>query len=284
VIRIDAHQHYWRLDRGDYAWLSPREVLLYRDFMPSDLSGSLAECEIQATILVQAAATEAETRFLLELGRRTPSIAAVVGWVDFEAPDVQERMRALVREGDGKLKAFRPMVQDIDDPDWLARGSLDAAFDAMLINDLVFEALVTPRHLEVLRRRLHKHRNLKAVLDHAGKPDLAGSGFSGWSVKIGQIARATSVYCKLSGLLTQSAQAVDARALDPFVARIFECFGGDRVIWGSDWPVLTLRAPYRQWLDMSLELVHRHAPQHVDAVFANNAARVYGLETGGFGS
>ena len=124
--RIDAHQHYWRLRRADYGWLTTREGLLYRDFMPEDLAATLEECAIDQTLLVQAAATEAETRFLLDLARQHPSVAGVIGWVDFEASDVSERIRSLIRQGGGQLKGLRPMIQDIADPDWLGRKALDS--------------------------------------------------------------------------------------------------------------------------------------------------------------
>lgn len=278
MIRIDAHQHYWSLRRGDYAWLTPGDGGLYRDFTPDDLSPALVECAVDATVLVQAAPTEAESRFLLDLARRHPSIAGVVGWTDFEASDVAERISRLVRDGQGMLKGLRPMVQDISDPDWLDRGSLDAAFEAMIVNDLVFDALVTPRHLGALERRLRRHPQLRAVIDHAGKPDIAGAKVEPWAGLIEQLAHGTKVHCKLSGLLTQAKPGAGVAELDAFVARIFSCFGADRVMWGSDWPVVTLRATYQEWLEMSLELVRRHAPGGEDMVFGANAVRFYQLE------
>lgn len=275
--RIDAHQHYWRLRRADYGWLTTREGLLYRDFMPEDLAATLEECAIDQTLLVQAAATEAETRFLLDLARQHPSVAGVIGWVDFEASDVSERIRSLIRQGGGQLKGLRPMIQDIADPDWLGRKALDSAFEAVLHNQLVFDALVKPKHLALLERRIQLHPGLKTVLDHAGKPDIAAGEFETWSAQIERLGRLPSVYCKLSGLLTQAAPGAGLAELDRFVARLFECFGGDRIIWGSDWPIVTLCASYREWLDLSLELVRRHAPRHAEAVFAGNATRLYGL-------
>jgi L-fuconolactonase len=278
MIRIDAHQHYWSLRRGDYAWLTPSEGRLYRDFTPDDLSPALVQCAVDATVLVQAAPTEAESRFLLELARRHPSIAGVVGWTDFEASDVAERISRLVRDGQGMLKGLRPMVQDISDPDWLDRRSLDAAFEAMIVNDLVFDALVTPRHLGALERRLRRHPQLRAVIDHAGKPDIAGAKLEPWAALLEQLARGTKVHCKLSGLLTQAKPGAGVAELDAFVARIFSCYGADRVMWGSDWPVMTLRATYQGWLEMSLELVRRHAAGGEDIVFGANAVRFYQLE------
>jgi L-fuconolactonase len=278
MIRIDAHQHYWSLRRGDYAWLTPSEGGLYRDFTPDDLSPALVECAVDATVLVQAAPTEAESRFLLGLAHRHPSIAGVVGWTDFEASDVAERVGRLVRDGQGMLKGLRPMIQDISDPDWLDRGSLDAAFEAMIVNDLVFDALVTPKHLGALERRLRRHPQLRAVVDHAGKPDIAGGKIEPWAGLLEQLAHSTKAHCKLSGLLTQAKSGAGTAGLDAFVARIFSCFGADRVMWGSDWPVVTLRATYQEWLEMSLELVRRHAAGGEDIVFGANAVRFYQLE------
>jgi len=281
VTRVDAHQHYWSLQRGDYDWLTPRQAELYRDFSPDDLADQLQDNQVRATVLVQAAATEAETRFLFELARRHTSIAGVVGWVDFESSDVADRVRRLVQEGGGKLKGLRPMTQDIDDPLWLDRTSLDAAFEAILEYNLAFDALVTPRHFEVLERRLRRYSALKAVLDHAGKPDIAGGAFDSWARQIDRLARSTSVYCKLSGLLTQAPLSAGAAELDAFVAHIFACFGADRVMWGSDWPMVTLRAPYQEWLGIALALVRRHAAGHEEAVFSSNAIHFYRLDLKG---
>ena len=278
MIRIDAHQHYWSLQRGDYGWLTPRETALYRDFTPEHLSRELAQCSVHATVLVQAAPTEAESRFLLDLARRHPSIAGVVGWVDFEALDVAERIGNLVREGQGMLKGLRPMVQDISDPAWLDRPSLDAAFQAMIQHDLTFDALVTPKHLGALLRRVRRHRELRATLDHAGKPDMTAANLGAWATQIEKLASDTQVCCKLSGLLTQAHQGAGIEELDAVAAHVFDCFGVDRVMWGSDWPVVTSRASYREWLEMSLQLVHRHAAGGEEAIFGANAARFYRLE------
>jgi len=278
---IDAHQHYWRLDRGDYDWLTPKLGPLYRDFAPVHLAEQLQTCGIGSGVLVQAAATEAETRYLIALAQQHASIAGIVGWVDFEGVDVGERIARLVEEGGGVLKGFRPMIQDIADRQWLGRESLDPAFEALIAADMTFDALVTPRHLELLRLRLHKHPNLRAVLDHAGKPDIAGGvrgpAFEPWASELERLGRETSICCKLSGLLTEAAPGSDTGVLDPFVAHIFACFGPERVFWGSDWPVLTLCTSYQEWLDMAMTLVRRHEPGMEQAVFATNARRFYRL-------
>lgn len=275
--RVDAHQHYWSVKRSDYGWLSPSDTVLYRDFMPADLMDLLAGCGINATVLVQAAATEDETRFLFDLARRHPSIAGVVGWVDFEAGDIGARIDGLIRDGGGKLKGLRPMVQDISDTSWLARASLDMTFETIAAKDLAFDALVKPQHLAVLEQRLRRHPALRAVLDHAGKPDIAGARFDTWSAQIAQIARNTSAYCKLSGLLSEAGPNAGIADLDSYVAHLFACFGAERIMWGSDWPVVTLSASYNRWFELSIELVRRHASGYEDAIFASNAIRFYRL-------
>lgn len=284
MIRIDAHQHYWSLQRGDYGWLTPHETPLYRDFEPEHLSQELAQCSIHATVLVQAAPTEAESRFLLDLARRHPSVAGVVGWVDFEALDVAERIANLARDGQGMLKGLRPMVQDISDAGWLERPSLDAAFEAMILHDLAFDALVTPQHLSALARRLRRHPQLRAIVDHAGKPDLSSANLKPWAAHIDELASETQVYCKLSGLLTQANQGPGIDALDAVAAHVFDCFGLDRVLWGSDWPVVTTRASYREWLEMALALASRYAPGGEEAIFGANAAGFYRLDVAGSGT
>jgi len=137
---------------------------------------------------------------------------------------------------------------------------------------------VTPRHLGALERRLRRHPQLRAVIDHAGKPDIAGGKVESWAGLLEQLARSVKVHCKLSGLLTQAKPGAGIAELDAFAARIFSCFGVDRVMWGSDWPVVTLRATYQEWLQMSLDLVRRHAPGSENIVFGANAVRFYQLD------
>ena len=127
-MKIDAHQHFWRIDRGDYGWLTPALGAIYRDFLPAELAPMAARHRIDATILVQAAPTVAETRFLLDLAATTKLVAGVVGWAPFDAPDLADRIAFLA--ADKRLVGLRPMVQDEPDDDWLLRANLRAAFEA----------------------------------------------------------------------------------------------------------------------------------------------------------
>ncbi|MCC8538015.1 amidohydrolase [Xanthomonas axonopodis pv. poinsettiicola] len=275
--RVDAHLHFWHLARGDYHWLTPGLAPLYRDFAPHDVSQALDAAGVASVVVVQAAATEAETCYLFELARDEPRIAGVVGWTDFAAPDAAARIGALVRAGGGLLKGLRPMVQDIADVRWLASPALDAAFDAMLAHDLAFDALIRAVHVPALQARLQRHPSLRVVVDHGGKPAIAAGEFIAWASGIDALAQHPNVHCKLSGLLTEAAAGAGRDALAPYVAHLFARFGAQRLLWGSDWPVLTLRADYAHWLDLAQQLVTHHAPGHTDAVFGDNARTFYRL-------
>jgi L-fuconolactonase len=274
---IDAHQHFWQLARGDYGWLTPQAGNLYRDYLPQDLAPLLKEFAVSATVLVQAAPSEAETLFLLGLAREHGFIAGVVGWVDFEATDAAENIAALATAAAGKLKGLRPMIQDIADPRWVLRPSLDAAFEAMVAHGLVFDALVRPVHLAPLRERLLRHPRLRAVLDHAGKPDIAGGAIEPWAAALERLAEDTAICCKLSGLFTQAGSRRSVADLTPWVAQLFRCFGAERMLWGSDWPVVNTAASYGEWLGHAQELIERSAPGRTVQVLSGTARSLYRL-------
>lgn len=272
---IDAHQHYWRVDRGDYAWLHDAPASLQRDFLPADLQAQRAAANVAGNVLVQAAATEAETRYLFELAHADRSILGVVGWADFETPDAPARIDALLHDGGGLLLGLRPMAQDHPDADWLARPALDAAFGRLQEHGLAFDALVRPPQLPAQRKRLQRERALRVVIDHAGKPDIAHGRFEDWATHIGELAALPNVCCKFSGLLNELAPGMPESALDPYVDHLFACFGAERLIWGSDWPVLTLRDSYAHWLELARTLARQRAPHALDAIFGRNALAFY---------
>ena len=275
---IDAHQHFWDLSRADYDWLTPDQGELYRNYLPADLAPALSDHGVGATVLVQAAPSEAETRYLFRLARTYPFIAGIVGWVDFQSAGALGRISAMIADGRGKLKGLRPMIQDIPDPNWLSGSSLDEAFEAMVQHGLVFDVLIRPAQIDEVRARLIRHPNLRAVLDHAGKPDIAHGSFAAWAEDLERFARDTTAYCKLSGLLTEARIGASAADLSPYVAHIFRCFGAQRVLWGSDWPVLNLVCNYGHWLALSRGFVNSFAAGYEKDVFGGTATRLYQLE------
>jgi L-fuconolactonase len=271
--RIDSHQHFWRLSRGDYGWLTPALKPIHRDFESADLSPLLARHAIAGTILVQAAPSEAETRFLLGLAAATPFIAGVVGWVDFEAPDAPARIAALA--ADPLLLALRPMAQDIPDPGWLARPGLRPAFAAMKAHGLVFDALIKPPQIPALLTLLESETDLPVVIDHGAKPELTGADLAAWREGIAALAARPNTVCKLSGLVTEAGPDWSEATLAPAVGHLLTCFGPERLLWGSDWPVVTLAASYDRWLATAEHLTTTLRPAERAAIFGGNAARTY---------
>jgi len=273
---IDAHQHFWRLERGDYYWLRPDLEPLYRDFLPEDLLPLLDSCGVDGTVLIQAAPTEAETDFMLDLANDCTKVKGVVGWIDMAATDAPDRLVALKKRGAQRFKGIRPMIQDIDNPDWILRRDLDYAFSAIASLGLTFDALVTPKHLSPLQQRLRRHPDINVVVDHAAKPSIASGEWHAWRHAMAALAEETSVTCKLSGLLTEAASG-DAESVRPYARELIAMFGPDRVMWGSDWPVLTLAASYERWFTYACDLVEELAPNGRDWIFGKTAAAFYGL-------
>jgi len=276
---IDAHQHFWRIDRGDYGWLTPALQPIYRDFLPADLAPIVARRGIDATILVQAAPTAAETRFLLDLAAATPLVAGVVGWVSLEAPDAADQIARLA--ANPRLVGLRPMVQDEPDDDWLLRPALHAAFDALVAHHLVFDALVLPRHLTRLARVLDQHPDLSVVVDHGAKPRIREGEIDAWRADMSTIAAHPNVTCKLSGLVTEAPDHAGLDVLQPYIDALLELFGPQRLMWGSDWPVVELAGGYDRWHAMAQQALRELDADERAAVFGGNAARVYGFTRGG---
>lgn len=273
MMRIDAHHHVWTLARADYGWLTPERGPIYRDFGLVDLVPHLAAAAIEGTILVQAAPTEAETAFMLDVAKGSELVRGVVGWIDFDAPDAADRIDAVAERE--LLVGLRPMVQDIADDDWLLRPELAAPLEAMERHDLVFDALVLPRHLPRLVQVVDRHPDLQFVLDHCGKPQLATGDIAAWKDDIASLGARSNVVCKLSGLATEAAPGWQVEDLREAVDHALACFGPQRLLWGSDWPVVNLAGGYAHWFAAAERLLADLSSDARAAIFGGNAARVY---------
>jgi L-fuconolactonase len=274
---IDAHQHFWQLERGDYDWLTPSLVELYRDFAPSDLSPLMLRSGVARSVVVQAAPTVDETRFLLSLADTTPWLAGVVGWIDFESEDAAETLAELARHP--RFVGVRPMVQDIADPDWLLADALTPVFEALIGLDCCFDALVRPLHLPRLHRLMQRHPALRVVVDHGAKPDIAGDRFDAtWARDLVALANESGALCKLSGLVTEAAPGWSTDDIRPYAEHLLEHFGPTRLMWGSDWPVVRLARGYADWAEAAEELLSGLDTQARDDVLGGVAARFYRLD------
>ncbi len=273
--RIDCHQHFWSLERGDYDWLSPDLPSLYRDYLPKDLNGLRSSSGINSTILVQAAPTIEETNYLLSLADEYNFIAGVVGWVEMES---EKSVQNLIKMSESsKFKGIRPMVQDMPSVNWLLKPELEIIVNTLTELNLTFDALVRPVHLSVLGEFVHRHPGLSIVIDHAAKPNITGGDFSKWAKAIEDISEFKNVYCKISGLLTEAKIGASADDLKPWVDHLVRCFGSQRLMWGSDWPVLNLASDYKSWVRISEALFANLSREEKQNVFGGTACAFYKL-------
>ena len=272
-LRVDAHQHFWRIDATWHEWPQADLPTICRDFLPLDLAPALRGCGIDGTVLVQSQPVDADTDWMLQLAERGPTILGVVGWVDMAAPDAPAHIATLARHA--KLKGLRPMLQNLP-AEWILQPAVQAAVQAMVAHGLVFDALIRPLHLPAIATLTERYPELAIVVDHGAKPDIAAGDLDGWAADLATLAQRPNVACKISGLVTEAGAGWSPADLRPFVQHILAVFGPERVLWGSDWPVLLLQSDYAAWHAMAQAMVPE---TQRDAVFGGNAARLYRLGT-----
>ncbi|MGP1356170.1 amidohydrolase family protein [Roseicyclus sp.] len=274
---IDAHQHYWHPQRGDYDWMPMDNAILARPYAPADLEPMLAKHGIARTVLVQAAATVNETEYMLGIADATPSVAAVVGWIDFERPEDRAHLERLARHP--KFAGVRPMIQDIPDDDWMLREDVQWGYRALVELDVTFDALGFPRHLANFYKILTRYPDMRVVVDHCMKPQIRNhspESFAHWADGMRAIAEDTRAFCKLSGIVTES-DGWTPEKLQPYAQHVLEVFGPERVMWGSDWPVCRLEASYDDWRAAAEALTGHLSADARAEVFGGTAARFYRL-------
>lgn len=271
---IDAHHHLWALDTPGHQWPGPAEPTIYRDFGLDDLTATVGGVPLTSTILVQSQPTDADTDWMLQLAASTDRIGAVVGWVDLAAAGAPARIAALATHP--KLRGLRPMLQSIANTDWLLGATLEPALMAMREHGLRLDALVQPRHLSMLARFADRWPDLRVVIDHGAKPFVAAGVLDPWRDEIAALA-GRGWWCKLSGLRTEQLPGAAVDHLAPYVDHLVATFG-DRLMWGSDWPVLHLaRDTPEQWFRDADRLAGCRGSAR-ERLFGGAAREFYGLE------
>ena len=270
---VDAHQHFWDPARGDYGWLTPDNPI-HRLFSADDLQPLMAQAGVDATIIVQAAPTLAESDYMLDIARNTPWILGVVGWIDLEAADAVKEVQR--RAGDPLFLGVRPMLQDLADPNWILQAKLAPVLNAIATEGLVFDALILPDQIAVITELAKRHPQLSIVLDHAAKPQFGDAdAMAKWVSEIEKLAVLPNVTCKVSGLLTELKAGGGRDDIVRAVGVLFDLFGRERLLWGSDWPVLTLAGNYQDWFELVRETVMAKDSGAVDAIMGGNTLRIY---------
>jgi L-fuconolactonase len=278
--RVDAHHHLWDLAARDQPWIAGAAMApLRRDFSLADLTAATTYGGIDHTVVVQTVADVGETVELLRLAAASPIISGVVGYVDLTAVEVGEQLDRL-RAGVGgeHLVGVRSLVQDEPDPEWLLRPDVVGGLRAAAARGLAYDLLIRPQHLAVASAVATLVPEGRFVVDHAAKPPIASGVTEPWATELARLARRPNVWCKLSGLVTEAdwrSWSVDD--LRPYADRILGCFGPQRTLFGTDWPVCTLAASYGMVVRAAEELLDELPPSDRDAVLGGTASEVYRL-------
>jgi len=275
---IDSHHHFWRIDRGVNGWITDDISAIRRDYLPAHLAPYLAHLGIDATVLVQASETWEENAFMVAEAEASGFVGAVVAWADLTDPAAGERLQELARHG--VVKGIRPVLQGIDDSEWVLRPDVMGALAVLAPLGLAFDALVQPRHLPAIDALARALPDLPIVIDHAAKPPIRAGAPPplSWAADMARLARHPQVCCKLSGLATEHGPGWRTETLAPVADRLLETFGPARLMWGSDWPVLELDGSYPQWLACARDLTARCGAGERADIMGGTAQRFYGIE------
>jgi L-fuconolactonase len=275
--RIDAHQHFWRYDPVEYGWIDEPLAALRRDFLPADLEPELKAAGFDACVAVQARQTVEETRWLLELADGHAFIAGVVGWADLQAPDLRAQLEPFA--GRPKLVGLRHIVQAEPDDRFLLRPEFLRGVAVLRDFGLAYDILIYPRHLPAAVEFAQRLEGQRLVLDHLAKPDIRRGEIGEWRRNLRALAGCGHVMAKLSGLVTEA----DWRhwtpdGMRPYLDAAFECFGWERLMIGSDWPVCTVAADYGRTMRVVTDYLRERPAREQDAVLGGNAARLWPLD------
>jgi L-fuconolactonase len=276
IMRLDAHQHFWRYDAAEHVWMDERMGAIKRDFLPADLEPLLATTSFDGTIAVQARQNLAETRWLLELADRHDFIRGVVGWVDLRSTALCDQLAGFSRQA--KLVGVRHVVHDEPDDSFMLRPDFRRGIAQLIQFALTYDLLLFPKHLPVAVTLVQEFPAQPFVLDHIGKPRIGEALFAPWRDDLVTLAQCPNVYCKLSGLVTETKWRQWApKDFHRYLDIVIEAFGPERVMIGSDWPVCTLSGDYASTMNVVADYVRQFSADVRDGILGGNGARFYGV-------
>jgi len=277
-MRIDAHQHFWNYSAAEYPWIGAGMERLACDHLPADLAPLAAAAGVGGTVAVQARQSLEESRFLLDLAAASPLIRGVVGWVDLRSDEVDRQLAELAPRP--KFVGVRHVVQDEPDPRFLLGDAFMRGIGRLAAHGLVYDLLLYPVQLPAAAELVRRFPEQPFVLDHLAKPRIREGVFDPWRADLEALAAAPNVSCKLSGMVTEAAWGKWKRAdFVPYMQAALEAFSPRRLLFGSDWPVCTLSAPYGDVVGIVDDFLARLSPDEQAAIRGGNAVRVYGLGT-----
>lgn len=275
-MKIDAHQHFWRYDAQRDGWITDEMSVLKRDFLPADLLPELLANGLDGTIAVQADQSERETQFLLDLAQQNTSILGVVGWVDLRSPSVADRLEYFAPFE--KLCGFRHVVQAEPDDRFMLRQDFQRGIGMLADFGYTYDILIYPKQLPAAIELVQKFPKQPFIIDHLAKPEIKGARISEWAGHMRTIAQSPNVYCKVSGMITEADwQTWRAEEFRPYLDIVFDAFGTDRLIFGSDWPVCLLAGTYSRVKQLIVDYLADFPETDRAKIFGANAVHFYGL-------
>ena len=274
-MKLDSHQHFWSHDAEQYPWI-PKGSPLHRDWLPDDLAPLLAVTGLDGCIAVQARQTVEESRWLLALADRARIVRGVVGWVDLRSETVSDQLAELSRHP--KFRGVRHVVQDEPDVNFMLGADFQRGIAALHQFGLTYDILVFPKQLPAAIELVRKFPVQQFVLDHIAKPDIKTGAMLPWREQMRELAHAPNVFCKVSGMVTEADHAHwKAADFTPYLDVVFEAFGEDRVMFGSDWPVSLLAGEYARVFGLVDDYAKQFSAVARGKLFGGNAAQFYGI-------
>lgn len=274
-MKLDSHQHFWSYDAAQYPWI-PKGSPLHRDWLPDDLAPLLKASGLDGCIAVQARQTLEESRWLLSLADRSAIVKGVVGWVDLRSERVGDQLAELSRHP--KFRGVRHVVQEEPDVNFMLGAEFQRGIATLHHFGLTYDLLIFPKQLPAAIELVRKFPVQQFVLDHIAKPDIKAGTLSPWREQIRELAKASNVFCKVSGMVTEADQAHwKAADFTPYLDVVFEAFGEDRVMFGSDWPVCLLAGEYARVFGLVNDYTAQFSAAAREKFFGGNATHFYGL-------
>lgn len=273
---VDAHNHFWQYDPQEYAWISAEMAILRKDYLPGQLKAEMDRHGVQATVAVQGRQSLEENHFLLDLADKFPFIKGVVGWLDLQKEEVKEELQAF--SAYPAFKGLRHMIQSEEDDQFMLRPDFMRGIAWLKEFDLTYDILIAEKQLPVTIKFVEAFPDQKFVLDHVAKPSIQSGRLEPWATHIRNLARNKNLYCKLSGLVTEADHEHWKEAdIKPYLEVVFEAFGPQRLMFGSDWPVCLLAADYSRVLRLIQDYIGQLNSLEQEMVMGLNARNFYKL-------
>jgi len=274
---IDSHHHLWDLNLFQYAWMPENNPILRQSYVPDDLAPIFETYSISGSVVVQADQTVEEAKFLLKCANDFPWIKGVVAWVDLQNENVGDTLDELI--GLGPLVGIRHQIEEEPDQEWLLRGQTLAGLKAVSDRNLSYDLLVKPIHLSQIHFVCDELPDLRMVVDHIAKPNIAEQEFQSWFDLMLKLESYKNLFCKVSGMVTEADHHNwKPQDLYPYVQAVREVFGIERLMWGSDWPVCLLAANYKEVMDAALFALGEVSSEEKDRFMFGSAAEFYRLK------